>query len=85
MNELVFSLRFVVLSLRAQLVSISIRSGSGISRVLLRSTSGIRAKRFFDNLSMAKKLTEAGELSTSVPSLKLSKTNYRVWSMAMEV
>ena len=34
---------------------------------------------------MAKKLTEAGELSTSAPSLKLSKTNYRVWSMAMEV
>ena len=34
---------------------------------------------------MAKKLTDGGELSTSALSLKLSKTNYHVWSMAMEV
>ena len=34
---------------------------------------------------MAKKMTDGGELTASVTSLKLSKTNYRVWSMAMEV
>ena len=35
--------------------------------------------------NMAKKLTDGGELTTPVPSLKLSKTNYHVWSMAMEI
>ena len=33
---------------------------------------------------MAKKSAE-GEMGTSTPYLKLSKTNYRVWSMTMEV
>ena len=34
---------------------------------------------------MAKKMTDGGEWSTPVTSLKLSKTNYRVSPMAMEV
>ena len=33
---------------------------------------------------MAKKSVD-GEMGASMPSLKLSKTNYRVWSMTMEV
>ena len=34
---------------------------------------------------MAKKMTDGKELTTPVPFPKLSKTNYCVWSMAMEV
>ena len=34
---------------------------------------------------MAKKMIGGGELAAQVLSLKLSKTNYWVWSMAMEV
>ena len=33
---------------------------------------------------MAKKFAD-GEMGAATPSLKLSKTNYRVWSMTMEV
>ena len=33
---------------------------------------------------MAKKFAD-GEMRSSTPSLKFSKTNYRVWSMTMEV
>ena len=33
---------------------------------------------------MAKKSSD-GEIGASMPSLKLSKTNYYVWSMTMEV
>ena len=33
---------------------------------------------------MAKKFAD-GEMGVATPSLKLSKTNYRVWSMTMEV
>ena len=33
---------------------------------------------------MAKKFAD-GEMGATTPSLKLSKTNYRVWSMTMEV
>ena len=33
---------------------------------------------------MAKKSTD-GEIGVLTPSLKLSKTNYRIWSMTMEV
>ena len=48
-------------------------------------TIGIRAKAISEESSMAKKMTNGGELAAPVPSLKLSKTNYCVWSMAMEV
>ena len=40
---------------------------------------------FSEESSMANKMTGSGELATPVPSQKLSRTNYRVCSMAMEV
>ena len=62
------------------------------SRVILRKrlrsskvNKWYQSKAISEESSMAKKLIDGGELSTSAPSLKLSKTNYRVWLMAMEV
>ena len=48
-------------------------------------TIGIRAKAISEESNMAKKMTNDRKLAAPVSSLKLSKTNYRVWSMAMEV
>ena len=48
-------------------------------------TFGIRAHvRSVEEETMAKKSAD-GEIGAATPSLKLSKTNYRVWSMTMEV
>ena len=44
-------------------------------------TFGIRADQFLKNQEWRRKLL----MAESAPSLKLSKTNYRVWSMTMEV
>ena len=45
---------------------------------------GIRANRFSEESRMAKKASDE-EMGASAPSLKLSNTNYRVWSITMEV
>ena len=44
-----------------------------------------KPKSVFKESSMVKKITDGRELAAPVPYLKLSKTNYCVWSMAMEV
>ena len=47
-------------------------------------TFDTRANRSSEESRMVKKSTD-GEMGASVPSLKLSKMNYHVWSMTMEV
>lgn len=64
----------------------------------MRQLEACEANKWYQSLTnprdqaMAKKTTEAstsgergGEMAAPAPSLKLSRTNYRVWSMSMEV
>ena len=57
---------------RREEVSVSVQRGA------------IRRKGELSQTAMAKKSSD-GEMGVATPSLKLSKTNYRVWSMTMEV
>ena len=60
------------------------RESDNVVHIIL-PTIGIRAHvRSVEEETMAKKSAD-GEVGAATPSLKLSKTNYRVWSMTMEV
>ena len=54
-------------------------------QILSRGNKWYQSERsVLRRIPMAKKSAD-GEMGTAMPSLKLSKTNYQVWSMTMEV
>ena len=60
------------------------RESDDIVHIILQ-TIDIRAScSFLRRRAMAKKFAD-GEMGAATPSLKLSKMNYQVWSMMMEV